>query len=160
MAHIESILHVQQPLEDVFSFLNRRESHLKFIPRMTELHQTSQGIFGQIGTRLSGMLNYFGIRIPVRYEITEVEPDQRLAMKGQMGPIRFKDGYVLKRNGKGTEIQFWLDLLPSGGMKVFSPFMGLIGRIHAWETLRNLKRELAKKEIASRRLAMTDKHGN
>jgi hypothetical protein len=149
MTHIESTLIVNQSLENVFAFLNTCESHLRFIPRMTELKQTSQGVFGQAGTTLSGMLNYLGIRIPVKYLIIEVEPNQRLAMKGQMGPVLFKDGYVLKKNTEGTEIKFWLELLPTGWAKVFSPFMGLVGKLHAWETLRNLKRELAKTEIAS-----------
>jgi hypothetical protein len=71
-------------------------------------------------------------------------------MKGVMGPVRFEDGYILKTNGGGTEIRFWLDLTPTGWTKVFSPFTGLIGRIHAWETLRNLRRELISNEIASR----------
>ena len=149
MAHIESSILVRTSMEDTFSFLNRRESHRNFIPRMTALEQTSAGVFGQTGTTLSGMLNYFGIRIPVKYEIIEVEPNQRLAMKGQMGPVLFKDGYVLKKNGDGTEIKFWLDLNPGGGARVFSPFMGLVGKIHAWETLRNLRRELMKQEIVS-----------
>ncbi|HEY3474840.1 MAG TPA: hypothetical protein VGK56_09540, partial [Anaerolineales bacterium] len=74
---------------------------------------------------------------------------ERLAMKGQMGPVLFKDGYVLIEKDNGTEIKFWLDLAPTGWTKIFSPFMGLIGRIHAWETLRNLKRELMRQEIAS-----------
>ena len=115
------------------------------------LSQTSQGVFGQPGTTLSGMLNYFGIRIPVQYEVIQVEPNKRLAMKGQMGPVLFKDGYILKKNGNDTEIKFWLDLLPTGWAKIFTPFAGLIGRVHAWETLRNLKRELARQEIASLR---------
>jgi hypothetical protein len=85
----------------------------------------------------------------VQYEIIEVEPNRQLAMKGQMGPVLFKDGYILKQNEQGTEIKFWLELMPAGWAKVFSPFMGLIGKIHAWETLRNLKRELAKQESAS-----------
>ena len=149
MAPIESTLLVRQPLEEVFAFLNTPESHRNFIPRMTRLDQTSPGTFGKVGTTLSGMLRYFGIPIPVQYEIIEVEPDQRLAMKGQMGPVLFKDGYILRRNGDGTEIRFWLDLAPTGWTKLLSPFMGLVGKIHAWETLRNLKRELAKTEIAS-----------
>ena len=145
MSHIESILIVHQPLEEVFAFLNTHESHLKFIPRMTELNQTSPGVFGQVGTTLSGVLNYFGVRIPVHYEIIDIERNQRLAMQGQMGSVRFKDGYTLKTNDNGTEIKFWLDLMPTGWAKVFTPFMGFIGKIHAWETLRNLKREIAKK---------------
>jgi len=149
MAHLESSILVRKSMEDVFAFLNRTESHRNFIPRMTALEQTSPGVFGQAGTTLSGMLNYFGIRIPVKYEIIDVEPNQRLAMRGQMGPVLFKDGYLLRKNGDGTEIKFWLDLSPTGWARVFSPFMGLVGKIHAWETLRNLRRELMKQVIVS-----------
>ncbi|HEX6033268.1 MAG TPA: SRPBCC family protein [Anaerolineales bacterium] len=148
MARIESSIIVQESIENVFAFLNKCESHRNFIPRMTALKQTSPGIFGQVGTTLSGMLNYFGIPIPVRYEIIAVEPNQLLAMKGKMGPVLFRDGYALRRNGVGTELKFWLELAPTGWAKLFFPFMGLVGKIHAWETLRNLKRELAE-EIAT-----------
>ena len=150
MASIESSILVQQPLEEVFAFLNAAEGHARFIPNMAELRQTSPDAFGKVGTTAQGTLSYFGLmKIRVHYEIIEHELNHRLAMNGQMGPVFFKDGYVLKRNENGTEIQFWLDLIPTGWTKLFSPFMGLIGRIHAFETLRNLKRELMKKEIAS-----------
>ena len=149
MAHVESILIVHQSLEDVFDFLNAAESHLKFIPRMTQLVQTSPGVIGQAGTTISGMLNYFCVRIPVRYEIIEVKPNHRLAMKGWMGPILFTDGYILAKKGSRTEIKFWLELVPTGWSKVLTPFMGLIGKSHAWETLRNLKREITRHKITS-----------
>lgn len=148
MSRIDSRVLVSVSVEEVFAFLSKCESHRRFIPRMMELRQTSPGGFAQAGTMLSGTLNYFGIRIPVRYEIIEVTPDQSLAMNGRMGPIDFTDGYTLRKNGDDTQLRFWLDLRPTGWTRAFSPFMGLIGRIHAWETLRNLKREL-KKEIAS-----------
>jgi hypothetical protein len=144
MARIESDVNVLESIEDVFSFLNTRESHLKFIPRITAFNQTSQGIFGQVGTTVAGMLNYFGVRIPVQYEIIEVEPNHRLAMKGQMGPVQFTDGYILSASDEGSQIRFWIELIPTGWAKVFSPFAGLIGKVHAWETLRNLKREINK----------------
>ena len=142
MARIESTILVPIPVEDTFSFLNTRESHLKFIPRITAFDQTSLGTFGRVGTTVAGMLNYFGIRIPVQYEIIEVEPNRRLAMNGQMGSVAFKDGYMISKNGAGTEIKFWLELKPTGWTKIFAPFAGLIGKLHAWETLRNLKRAI------------------
>ena len=144
MARIESSMLVSKSVEEVYSFLAKCDSHLKFIPRMTELHQTSPGVFGQVDTKLSGMLNYFGVRIPVQYEIIDVKSNQALAMKGQMGPVQFKDGYILNKSPNGTEIKFWLRLTPTGWTRIFSPFMGWIGKFHAYETLRNLKRELAK----------------
>jgi len=148
MARIESSILVPKSLEDTFAFLNLRESHLKFIPRMIELTQTSQGEFGQVGATAKGMLNYFGIKIPVQYEIIEHGINQKLAMNGLMGPVSFKDGYILSRQDHGTEIKFWLELNPMGWTKIFSPFAGLIGKIHAWETLRNLKRELEVEKAA------------
>lgn len=156
MAHIESTLLVPQSWEDVFAFLNASESHAKFIPNMSEFKQTSPGVFGRVGATARGLLSYFGfIKIGVRYEIIEHDPNHRLAMKGEMGPIHFKDGYILKGKEDGTEIRFWLDLFPGGWARLLSPFMGFIGRIHAWETLRNLRRELAKREIASQNQVMT-----
>lgn len=149
MAYIESTLFVRQPAEVVFDFLSTAENHARFIPNMAEFQQTSPGAFGRTGARAQGLLRYFRLlKIRVRYEIIEHEPDHRLAMKGQMGPISFKDGYILREDKAGTEVRFWLELRPMGWTKIFSPVAGLIGKIHAWETLRNLRRELAKLEIA------------
>jgi len=150
MARIESILLVHQSVEEVFAFLNAPENHARFIPNMAIFQQTSPGTFGSVGATAQGLLSYFGmVKIKVKYRIIKHEPNHRLAMKGQMGPIIFKDGYILKKKNDATEIKFWLDLMPTGWAKLLSPFMGLIGKIHAWETLRNLKRELMKNEIAS-----------
>lgn len=143
MTNIESKIFVAKPIEDVFSFLSKRESHLHFIPRMVSLTQTSQGEFAQVGGTSEGTLNYFGIKIPVRYEITENAANQKLSMNGKMPYVNFRDGYILNRREHGTEITFWLELIPFGYAKILSPLAGLIGKIHAWETLRNLKREIA-----------------
>jgi len=152
MAHIESTILVDQSLEYVFNFLNTAENHGQFIPNMTDFQQTTPGMFGKVGAKAQGILSYFRLlKIKVQYEIIEHERNHQLAMNGKLGPIHFKDGYVLKKEDHGTEIRFWLDLVPMRWVKLFSPFMGLVGKIHAWETLRNLKRELTKNDIASRR---------
>src|SRR5262245_47674034 len=128
MTRIESTLIVPKSVEDVFSFLSKRESHLNFIPRMIELKQTSPGEFGRVGATANGLLNYFGIRIPVKYEIIEVEPNRKLGMNGQMGPVAFTDGYFVSKNGTGTKVKFRLELKPTGWTKIFAPFAGLIGK--------------------------------
>jgi len=142
MSRIESTLLVQKSILETFTFLNKPESHRRFIPRCKEFKQTSAGAFGQVGATVKGLLIYFGIRIPVDYEIIEHQLNQRLAMIGTMGPVRFKDGYILTSSAEGTLITFWLELTMTGFTKIFQPFAGLIGKVHAWETLRNLKREI------------------
>lgn len=145
MARIESNLFIRQPLEQVFAFLEVPESHARFIPNMTEFEQTSPGAFGCVGARAQGRLSYFGlVKINVKYEIIEHEMNHRLAMNGQMGAIHFKDGYILRKQDHGTEIRFWLELHPPGWARLLSPFIRLIGKVHAWETLRNLRTALAR----------------
>lgn len=142
MAWIESSITVSKPLKDAFAFLDVADNHAKFIPHMVEFNQTSSGPFGRVGTTARGVLRYLGIRIEVPYEIVEHESNQKLAMKGKMGFIQFKDGYILSAAERGTQIKFWLELNLTGPAKFISPFGGLIGRIHAYETLHNLKREM------------------
>ena len=142
MSRIESTLLVQKSIEEAFAFLNNPESHRGFIPRCVEFKQTSAGEFGQVGETVKGLLNYFGIRIPVDYEIIEHQPDQRLAMNGTMGPVRFRDGYILTASPEGTRLTFWLEMTLTGWTRIFQRFARWIGKIHAWETLRNLKREI------------------
>ena len=143
MARIESVIQVKKQVEDVFAFMNVAENHARFIPNMVEFRQTSTGAFGRVGATANGLLRYLGIvRIPVAYEIIEHDLNRTLAMKGKMGPVFFKDGYVLSPSENGARIKFWLELSPTGWTKLFSPFAKLIGKIHAYETLRNLKKEL------------------
>ena len=143
MARIESSLQVSKPVADVYRYMSVADHHARFIPNMAKFEQTSGGAFGQVGTKVRGLLSYFGIfKIEVPYEIIEAEPDRSLAMEGKMGPFLFRDGYILDPAAGGTRIRFWLELDPTGWAVLLKPFVGLIGRIHARETLTNLKREL------------------
>ena len=156
MARIESVIQVKKQVEDVFAFMVLAENHARFIPNMVEFKQTSPGAFGRVGATANGLLRYLGIiKIPVSYEVIEHDLNRTLAMKGKMGPVFFKDGYILTPAENGARIKFWLELEPTGWAKLFSPFAKLIGKIHAYETLRNLKKELeiwhpsSNEEIAS-----------
>ena len=143
MARIESVIRVRKQIEDVFAFMNIAENYARFIPNMVEFRQTSSGAFGRVGATAHGLLRYLGIiNIPVSYEIIEHDLNHALAMKGKMGPVLFKDGYVLSPSENGAQIKFWLELRPTGWTRLFSPFAKLIGKIHAYETLVNLRKQL------------------
>jgi hypothetical protein len=142
MARIESSVLVSKSVEEIFNFLNTPENHAKFVPNMVEFNKTSAGPFGRVGATARGVLRFLGRKVDIPYEIVEHEQNQRLAMKGLLGLITFKDGYILIPNADGTQIMFWLELTMTGIAKIISPFRGLIGRIHAIETLTNLKKVL------------------
>lgn len=140
MSRLKASILIDRPVQDVFAFFNVAENHARFIPGMKEFKQTSPGAFGQPGTTMRGLRRDFGIRSAVRYEITRVEPNHALDMKGNMGPIGFEDGYVLESMGSRTRVNFWLEFGLAGLMKLATPFMLLLGQTHAAETLANLKK--------------------
>jgi carbon monoxide dehydrogenase subunit G len=142
MSRIQTSVQINKPLGDIFAFFSIPENHAKFIPGMLEFKQTSPGAFAQVGATARGLRRDFIVTTQVFYEITQVEPDKQIGMKGIMGPVTFEDGYALESLGSSTRVNFWLELRLNGPAKLGQPFIGLVGRIHAAETLANLKKVL------------------
>ena len=141
-SRLEATILINRPAEDIFTFLNNPDNHPKFVPGMLEFNKTSPGPLGQVGATVQGVRRFLGRKMELPYEITEYQRGTRLGMKGAMGPITFKDGYVLESMGPSTRVKFWLELTLTGVMKLARPFIAVIGRTHANETLTNLKKAL------------------
>ena len=109
---------------------------------MIHFNQTTLGVFGRVGAKANGTLNILGVNIKIPYELIEHEPEHKLAMKGSLGPLLFKDGYALEIVGNKTKIKFWLEIDARGVLILFQPLTSLIAKLHARETLQNLRREL------------------
>ncbi len=142
MARVESSILVSKSVEDAFAFLNVPENHARFIPNMIEFNKTSSGAFGQVGTTIRGVLQFLGQKVELPYEVIEHETNRKFAMKGILGPVLFRDGYILSPTENGTQIRFWLELTLTGLARLATPFAGVIAKIHAMETLANLKKVL------------------
>jgi len=141
---LEATILINRPAEDIFSFLSIPENHPKFVPGMLEFKKTSPGPLGRVGATVRGVRQFLGQKMELPYEITEYDPGSRLGMKGALGPITFKDGYVLDPVGNSTRVKFWLELTLTGLMKLARPILVLQGKTHAHETLVNLKSTLEK----------------
>jgi len=142
MPDIRSSIVVSKSVPETFAFLNKAGNHERFIPNMIQFKQTTSGSFGRVGTKAEGILSIAGIKLPVDYEMIEHIPNNNIAMKGTLGPITFEDGYLLEQVEDKTRIKFWLKLEFKGASRLLKPFAGIIGKIHAGETLRNLKKVL------------------
>lgn len=139
---LEATILINKPAEDVFTFLHNPDNHPKFVPGMLEFKKMSPGPIERVGTSVQGVRRFLGRRMELPYEITEYQRGARLGMKGAMGPITFKDGYVLESLGSNTRVKFWLELTLTGIMKLARPFLAIVGKTHAHETLVNLKKAL------------------
>jgi carbon monoxide dehydrogenase subunit G len=139
---LESTILINKPAEDVFAFINIPENHTKFVPGMLEFKKTTPGPLGQVGASVRGVRKFLWRKWELPYEITEAEPGNRLGMKGRMGPLAFRDGYILEKMGSDTRVRFWVEPMLTGLMKLAKPLIELMGRAHATETLTNLKKAL------------------
>jgi carbon monoxide dehydrogenase subunit G len=141
---LEASILINRPAEDIFTFLNNPDNHPKFVPGMIEFKKSSPGPFEQVGTSVQGVRKFLGQRMELPYEITEFQRGNKLGMKGAMGPIKFKDGYVLESMGPNTRVKFWLEFTLTGLMKLTQPLFAIVGKAHANETLTNLKKAIEK----------------
>ena len=141
-SRLEATILINKPAEDIFTFLNNPDNHPKFVPGMLEFNKNSPGPLGQVGATVRGVRQFLGMKMNLPYEITEVESGNKLGMKGQMGPITFNDGYILESMGPNTRVKFWLEFTLNGVMKLARPFLAIVGKTHAHETLTNLKKAL------------------
>lgn len=135
---------IDKPAEDIFAFINIPENHTKFVPGMLEFRKTSPGPLSQVGATIRGMRRVLGQKVELPYEIIEYEQNKKLGMKGLIGPISFRDGYILESMGNTTRITFWLEFLLNGMMNLAKPFLIPWGRLHGNETITNLKKLLEK----------------
>jgi len=142
MVRLEAHQLIHKPAAAIFDFLITPENHPKFVPGMLEFRVTSASRLAQVGATARGVRRLFWRKVEMPYQITEHEPDRRLAMKGKIGPIEFDDGYVLEAMGASTRVNFWLEPRITGLMKLAQPLIVFMGRAHAAETLGNLRKVL------------------
>ncbi len=133
-------IEIDRPPEDVFRFLADFENVPKWNYAIVETRKTSDGPVGVGAT-------YRQIRsIPARseesFEVTEFEPDRRLSIRGDLGPLEGTLTYELKPEGAWTRLTNTADLQGHGLAKLAAPLAA--GRIReaVAENLAKLKQLL------------------
>jgi carbon monoxide dehydrogenase subunit G len=103
---------IDRPRADVFAFLSRFEN----LPRWNyALSETRR-----VGTEPSGVgTRYVQTRTIPRpatetFEVTELDPDRRLAIRGTLGPFAADSSYELQDAGDATVLTNTMRLRPSG----------------------------------------------
>jgi carbon monoxide dehydrogenase subunit G len=110
---------IGRPVHAVFAFLADFENIPKWNYAIVETHKTSEGAVG-VGT------TYRQIRsVPSRseesFEVTEFEPDRKLAIRGTIGPLEGTLAYELEPAGDGTRLINTAHLQASGLGKLVAP---------------------------------------
>ena len=117
--HFSNQITIGRPLHEVFEFIADPENIPKWNYAIEETRKTSDGPVG-VGT------TYRQVRtIPNRseesVEVTELEPDERFAIHGSLGPFIGTLTYEFVDVDASTQITNTADLEASGLMKLAAP---------------------------------------
>lgn len=97
----------------------------------------------RLGSQIAFIAQFLGRRIAYTYEITELQPNERLVMRTAQGPFPMETTYTFAPNASGgTHMTLRNRGNPSGFAAVFAPFMARAMRKANRNDLALLKRIL------------------
>ena len=110
----------RRPSED-FAFL----AHLENVPlwnyAISETRKISAGPVA-VGSRYR-QIRTLPTRSEESFEVTELEPDRRLSIRGSLGPFQGDISYLLDPVGENTTLTNTMSLQPSGPLRLVAPLV-------------------------------------
>ena len=117
MAKVERSIHINAPVEKVFSFIGDPKNELESIPSITDIRD----IKGEgVGQKWSWSYKMVGISLKGESEVTEYIPNQRLVHKSK-GGITSTWTYTFKSEGGGTRLNVTVEYI------IPVPVLGKVG---------------------------------
>ena len=117
--HFENTVTIQRPPDEVFEYLAHFENVPEWNYAIVKTQQTSDGPVG-VGTTYK-QARSLPSPSEEAFEVTEFDPDRRLAIRGDLGPFEGTLTYDLESVPDGTKITNSADLRAHGLLKVAAP---------------------------------------
>jgi hypothetical protein len=140
MTQVQQSVDIAQPLKEVFAFVGDPANDALWGSALVEVEQVTPGPLA-VGTRFRYVVRFAGRQFETVREVTEYDPNHRLANKTISGPIKFEGARVFEAIEGGTRVT-----LTGGGRSTgfFGPAEPLV--------LRAAKRALHNDLISLKRL--------
>ena len=115
-------MEVMRPLEEVFAYVSNFRNNPKWQDGLEETKQTPDGPTA-VGTKSTDVRMFLGQRMESVIEVTEFEPNKRLAFKSVGGPIQFKSVQTFESIPGGTRSAMTFEAEPGGFFKLAEPMV-------------------------------------
>ncbi len=138
MERIETSVVINRPVKEVFAFLEDPANDPQWQSGLLEAEYTSEGPLG-VGTTAREVRKLLGRRIESTYEITEYEPDSKMALKTTSGPIPIEQSASFEAVEEGTKVTLVGEFEPGGFFKLAEPIVGRVAKRQFEADVANLK---------------------
>lgn len=133
---------ISRPIEQVFAFVADFENDTKWRQGHLESQRISTGPIG-VGTKTREVIRSMGMQSPLTLEVTEYEPNKRVAFAGtKWGPMEPKGVFHFLQADGGTKVTFIAEPKITGVFNLFSPLMSQFGKGDMKKSLAKLKAAL------------------
>lgn len=78
----------------------------------------------RVGSRYDVVSDFRGRRVPLRYEIRELEASRRIVIHGEADKAVSDDVILLEPAGEGTRVTYEAELRMKGAWRLAEPFLG------------------------------------
>jgi hypothetical protein len=103
------------------------ENHPRWEPEVLEIRPLHTGPIA-VGSRALMVRKDWGKVRDTTYEITDFQPDRRIAFQQLDGPLDFKLAFELAPVAEGTELTIRVNAKPKGAMRLMTPVFGIVNR--------------------------------
>ena len=133
---------IARPVEVVFAYISNYEHDCQWRAGLIEMTQTPPGRT-QIGTKTREVVRFFGKKRVTPAEITQYEPDRKVAFAGLMAKsVPVSGSRTVERRGDQTRFIYQAKVELSGFSLLIEPLMAAILRRRFMSDLRCLKERL------------------
>jgi uncharacterized membrane protein len=122
MVKVETSMVIKRPVEEVFAYMNNHENDTVWQDGVVESEAISEGPLG-VGTKLREVRNFLGRRLESTSEITEYEPNSKVAWKATSGPIPLEASMTFEAVEGGTKISVVGEADVGGLFKLAEPMV-------------------------------------
>ena len=128
MVHYRRRLVVPVPLDEAFAYLSRFSSAAEWDPGVSSARMVTPDPVA-LGSVFALDAVFMGNTVPLRYEITEFDPPNRVVLAAENASVRSTDAITFTADPSGgTAIQYDADLALNGLARLAAPIFALAFR--------------------------------
>lgn len=128
MVHYQRRLVVPLPLDEAFAYLSRFSSAADWDPGVTSARMVTPDPV-RLGSVFALDAVFMGNTVPLRYEITEFDPPNRVVLAAENGSVRSTDEITFSTDSSGgTVVHYNADLALKGPARLAAPAFALAFR--------------------------------
>lgn len=126
VAHVDLSITIDRPVADVYRVLSTPELTPRWSRSAIEEHMSTPGPIG-VGSRRRATVRGFGGRTTENeIEVTDVEPERRLAVRSVEAPVPFTSSWTFTAVDAGTRVDWVWDFALPGWLRPFDALLAVM----------------------------------